>query len=497
MTQSSWLVSIEQASDRVLRTYATPCLGACLAILFLWALLPSPPIPDPDVFARLAVGKLIVGNGVVSDQDPFAFTARLPQWIDHEWLSGLIFYGAWCLDGERALYLVQILALVATVALLMASQRLLVRSPVANLALFVLAVVPCVYLWTTTVRSQIFTYIFTAYLFLALVRYAVHKEGKLLLAFPILMLIWANAHGGFVVGLGLLGISSCIFLARGRLLPIAVLGVSVLVTAINPYGPVTYWRYIISAVGMSRRGIDEWLPLNPFSAAGLIPTLLLALVGVGAILKIKHRQGTYLDLLWGMIIVTCALFGFTHFRLVALLLMALAVFGAPFIEAISQRFASLSAATLRVCLWLGAPCLLVAAWSVTGALSNLRALSFDFRSYPVSAVNYLKSVQKGGNVLVSFNAGSYVIWNLYPRFKVALDGRYEELYPDSTVYSVARALDPRHPGYLQALNEIDPDFIILPSELTASYTPQYPVVFSDGEFAVLRRPQKVLTQEAH
>jgi hypothetical protein len=49
--------------------------------------------------------------------------------------------------------------------------------------------------------------------------------------------------------------------------------------------------------------------------------------------------------------------------------------------------------------------------------------------YPTGAVKYFKNMKFSGNIMVPFNAGSYVSWNLYPDVKVSMDSRFEVAYP--------------------------------------------------------------------
>jgi hypothetical protein len=58
--------------------------------------------------------------------------------------------------------------------------------------------------------------------------------------------------------------------------------------------------------------------------------------------------------------------------------------------------------------------------------------------YPVGAVRFAVDHQIQGNLAVPFNWGEYVLWRLYPNCRVSRDGRYETVYPDSTVEMVDR-----------------------------------------------------------
>src|SRR5439155_18131540 len=87
---------------------------------------------------------------------------------------------------------------------------------------------------------------------------------------PVLFLLWANLHGGWIVGLGvatswLVGRFLDDFVEangtgnRALLRHAAVLAVSVAATLVNPYG-VQLWRFLASTVGVGRE-ITEWRPL--------------------------------------------------------------------------------------------------------------------------------------------------------------------------------------------------------------------------------------------
>src|SRR5438128_2407585 len=64
----------------------TPALG----LFFFAALLGTYHIADGDLWAKLALGASVWLRGEVPHHDVFAFTPILPEYIDHEWGSGVI-----------------------------------------------------------------------------------------------------------------------------------------------------------------------------------------------------------------------------------------------------------------------------------------------------------------------------------------------------------------------------------------------------------------------
>jgi hypothetical protein len=83
---------------------------------------------------------------------------------------------------------------------------------------------------------------------------------------------------------------------------------------------------------------------------------------------------------------------------------------------------------LRISQLLAAACL---AWAVTHGCWRT-TLSGDLAGqsvcYPTGAIGYLQAHGFRGNLLTPFHAGAYVSWEMYPRVKVSLDGRYEVAY---------------------------------------------------------------------
>ena len=111
---------------------------------------------------------------------------------------------------------------------------------------------------TNLIRCQMFTYLFFT-LWLYLLEKIKREKDKLIWIFPVTMLLWANMHGGFLAGIGLV-----LIYAFGELLNrknylkyFGILALIIPVTLINPYG-FELWNYIINASLMPRPDIPEW-----------------------------------------------------------------------------------------------------------------------------------------------------------------------------------------------------------------------------------------------
>jgi hypothetical protein len=94
--------------------------------------------------------------------------------------------------------------------------------------------------------------------------------------------------------------------------------------------------------------------------------------------------------------------------------------------------------------------------------------------YPVGALEYIKRSGLAGNLLTEFAWGEFLLWNLYPRCRVALDGRYETVYPiDVAERYFAFFLNPLQ--HRQFLHDYPPTLILVkPRRPVAEFLRQEP-----------------------
>ncbi len=445
------------------------------------------PQADPDLFARVAVGRLVAINGGVTDQDPFAFTPLRDRWIDHEWLAGVVFYRVAELAGEWGLVAFAVLGMIAMVLVVVRAQHELSG---ASLGWSVLTLLHLFVAWSSIVRSRAFTLVFAGLLLFVLVRWRSGRPAWLWLL-PPCFLVWANAHGGFVAGLGLLGAAAgaVTLRERRRAVPLwTCLAACLAVTFVNPYG-LAYWRYILEATSMERSGILEWQTLQGWQVG------LLAVLGGIYLSGVALRWRTHRPLpeVVGLLAVSTWA-AVDSQRLVNFLLLVLAVYGAAEYRAVIGSIGGLLANGYRVAarhlagvLTLSAPVVLFGL-SVS-YLVRFASSGLGYDIFPVGAVEWLAQRGAGGRLLTHFNHGSFALWRLYPLYQVAVDGRYEETYPEETVQLAWTALQPNAPGHEEALRRVAPDYILVPgADWARDFGPPWVVVYQDPVSAVLARP---------
>src|SRR4029077_3603728 len=132
---------------------------------------------------------------------------------------------------------------------------------------------------TGQVRPQLFsTLLFT--LLLSALTAVESGDTRALLALPVIFLFWANLHGGWILGAGVLGIWTAAQLLDPRRAAsdrrdIVIASVaSAAATLVNPFG-IGLWPFVLQTVRVDRADITDWQPVT-FSADILIVWLAIA-----------------------------------------------------------------------------------------------------------------------------------------------------------------------------------------------------------------------------
>jgi hypothetical protein len=454
------------------------------------------------------MGRLVEKLGYVPDQDPFAFTPKNPRWIDHEWLSGVVFYAIGRSFGDAGFLVFRLVIILVTFSLVLRSAKIWSHGSPP-----LLWVIPCVvhgvFAWRSPVRCQVFTFLFAAILLRCFV--AVVKERRLLWLplIPPMFLAWANLHGGYFLGVGLLLLGS--FLAvlcrperRVFLGALALCATSVALTAINPYGAAEYWGYTIKAIWMPRPAIEEWSAVSPFDNNGSPLVVMAIILAIGVIRRWRSLPTFQMRLqevapaaLW---LAAGFVLGFRHLRLVPLTMLLCIVFGAPYVRAfwtvIEESIPRYAEAATHVCAVVLSVAFVPVLVLGTIAFASAPFAQLSYSEYPVSAAQWLRDSGQTGRLLIDFNRGSFALWRLYPAFQISIDGRYEEVYPESTNALVAQAFRFDHPDGVKALETVNPTHILLDKEVAErrgwrSLAPEWVILKELDGFLVLGRPSSL------
>ncbi len=422
---------------------------------------------DNDLWMHLFAGRTIAGRGAIPRIDDASYTAAGLPWVDHEWLTQLAMLGLFELGGSPALWAAKLAIALLTAWLVWLPVRRHARSPWAwgPVLVLVFAVMARGY----AVRPQVLTYFGVAAL-LAWIDWLTAESGKRkaesrgegtfrvplfsfrcsfrfspsafrssFAAIAIGFALWANLHGAFIAGLGILAAWTVLperLVGRDDGPPLgvraALLATALLAVCLNPYGPGLF-LYILGEL-RGPHPLSEWQPVALGDPAQRPFLLLLALGALTLPFSRLVRARPW----WAAIAVGVALMACRSQRHTPLAAICAA---APLADQLDAALTRLAARTRfrfsAAALSLLAVALLVLAGAQTVMLARLYAdrgrIVFAAGDYPVGAIRHLRAAGLRGNLAVPLDWGGYVLWHAAPDVRVSLDGRFATVYPPAVV----------------------------------------------------------------
>ena len=388
---------------------------------------------DPDTYWHIVLGNWIRAHGFPTT-DVFSFTFSGTHWIAKEWLSQILFAGAYELAGWPGVVALAAGAVALALGLLTAFLQ-------KNLQLTaVLMAVAVAYLLVTAhalARPHVLALPVMVAWVGGLVRAADERRAPSYLLL-LLMVLWANLHGGFTLGIllaGAVGLDAIVAAPRETRKQTAFIWIRFgvltgIAGCITPYGPesmLVTWR--ILSLGPALGLIGEWAPAD-FSHLGAFEIVLVGAIGAALL------RGVTLP--WVRILI---LAGLLHLALSAernsevLGLLAPLFLAAP----LARQFPPLAATGTGTGIGgrhaVLAAVLLVLLIPATVGFAALLDYQPAARMAPARAVEALKAADPGP-VLNDYNFGGYLVYAGVPTF---IDGR-TELYGSAFTLQHHRAL---------------------------------------------------------
>jgi len=507
------------ASPRVIRSVTLFHYAPAL-LLLIAAIADADQFSDPDLWGHIRFGQAAIAAGHLIRFDPYSYTAAGLPWHNHEWLTELLMGWLYNGLGVAGLKLWKFSCAAATAGLL--AIALGATAAPATLQMNLLLLAALAIMPQMQFRPQLFSFVLLAAIIALLARYTYGGRAKLWLAVPI-MLLWANLHGGFIMGTAAITIYAGATAAAGALqgrgcargLRLGVLAACAFAaTFATPYGTGT-WLTVIHALRnpFTRTAVTDWQPMLlalahqwRSSHAGVI--YYICVLAIMALLITGLVVAPAIDDLGlaAIAAVMCAA-AFVAARNMPLAVIASVVPAAHHLGLASRRrtaesaghqgitAASSGGATPAACPdRSGVNQSLVAALAIGLALylGLFSTHIADDSDYPSGAAAFMRNHHMRGNLLCDFGWGEYVIWHLAPEVKVFIDGRYDTVYP----YSVINDYIDFHfarPGAGQVLERYHHDFVLIapdaPVRPLIEWNPHWKLIYSDGASQLFARAE--------
>jgi len=487
--------------QRFLRWFTTRRLAGAILFVALFAMAVRAPV-DTDTWWHLQAGRVTVETGQILQIDRFSHTRYGSAWINHSWLSQVVLYGLFNRFAYAGLGVWIGAVVTATFGLVYVQMS---GDVFTRAFILVLAAATSAVIWVA--RPQLLSFLLTAAVAYVIYLFKWRQVNRLWLLPPIFIL-WVNLHAGYALGFMLLvafvvGEAFNHLLAwmglpreapvvrwRGIALVVGIALLSVLLLVINPY-TTRMWTYYLDTVGIGalQDYIQEWQSpdFHPLHTQPFIWFLLLLLGAIG--LSGQGIDGTDLSMV-AMFVYASLLAGrnFAPFALVTAPVLSRHVSGIWKRLDLGRRVRR-----ARHRPWMGAVNLVVL--SVLLLLAGLKAaqpLSAEFNaaqqreSLPVEAVDWIRRHDPPRELFNPYNWGGYLIWSLYPEYRVFVDGR-TDLYGDRLLRRYLTVEFGRE-GYREILDEHEVETVLTyaegPLSIRLACSADWERVYEDGMAAI-------------
>jgi hypothetical protein len=491
---------------------------------------------DYDFWWHLKTGELIVRQGAIPHADPFSWTRPGAPWNAHEWGWEALLYLVYSAGGW--LGLIYLKAILFGVCALLAAYLALRWGAGLLPALAVTALMAvAVSIWLNA-RPQMLIVLYVLLLLHLLTSY---REGRprALWWLPVIFLFWANTHGSFLIGWGLLalfgvcealqpsprgaglrlamppagegGVQAPALESTGEtpvppdlrlawprprlraLAPLLLPGIaSVLICLANPHlleGALYPFSYLVGENAYHAKVITEYASPDFHEPIFVVLEALLLLTVVAMILSPVGPS------LWELTLLLVGTYLFLKWARNGPLL---AVFCVP----LAARHLSARARRSPAWRWLGdqegaaqqprpallgiAVAVLLLALVLIAPRDPSPAGTIAGNLLPVGATEFIQAKSLPGHMFNTYEWGGYLIWRLAPEYRVYIDGR-ADMYGTPMLQEYEKIVKLK-PGWREALRQRQIQWLLLRAEAPLAVVLEgegdYTVVYQD-ETAVL------------
>jgi hypothetical protein len=399
-------------------------LVGAVFILLTWLVVR--PVQDPDYWWHVTAGRWMLEHGSLPGHDLFTYIVSSRPWIDHEYLTEIGLYATQQTFGLAGLSLLFGAMTWAAIWLIDRRSQLEPQPYVIRALILGLAAVAGSPFWGP--RAQMITFLFVCVELYWLERFLRCGDRQIYLL-PLLMVLWANLHGGFLVAFLFIGIALLALLGEAAMTrkPELVRGAASLAlvgaasAAASLLTPYTY-RLLASvaepqASPLQQSLIQEWLSpdfhllaFRPFEA------MVLALIAGLALARPRPYE-----VLLAVATLALALQSSRHIPIfiAACTPILVRLIGETWRRSSAERGwrlprtspnPRLAAVTAIALLGLGT----FVAVAVQRRMADQQAMTQS--TYPVAASNWLAAhPEVGTRMFNSYGWGGYLVYRFYPQ----------------------------------------------------------------------------------
>ena len=216
-------------------------------------------------------GRELLANGSLPRGNPYSYSAPGFLWLRHEWLSEVAMASMYDRFGPFGLKLIKFVCTALTICFVATAES--ETGAPATLQAAILLMIALILAPVMQFRPQLFDFVALSAIIAMLARHSWRGSAPLWLAIP-LVAIWSNFHGGFFVGIVVMGVygaatvTSDIAAGRGPRRGLGIIAItaaaaaSTLCTFLIPPARDTWYTLIHEILNpMTHYAMTDWEPL--------------------------------------------------------------------------------------------------------------------------------------------------------------------------------------------------------------------------------------------
>lgn len=394
-----------------------------------------------DIGRHLRLGEIIWQTKSVPTTNLFSFTEPDFKFINHHWLSEVIFFGIFNWTGFLGLILFKVIVILFVFLLLFfVAKRYAAFWPLV--ISFILSIF--IFISRTEVRPEIFSFLMLAFYLFALFKAKYEQKHKYLYFLPIAQLFWVNLHIYFFIGPFLILALLVDRLITFKFNPgikriIFVLFLTLMATLVNPagiHGALLPFN-ILNEYGYSiveNQTLSFLADFFKFNWSIFIFKLSAVILISSIILTAQKLRQRIFEIIISIFFIYAGfkmlrnlpLYALASFPVMAILLTDIQDFLLRFNLNKLRGFGRIgNIFKVLVSVFLVLMIFFVVSGNYYKKTGPLKVFGFSVPNGLERAVDFVKQNKVQGPMFNNFDIGGYLIWQLYPQEKVFVDNRPE------------------------------------------------------------------------
>ena len=434
------------------------------------------PISNPDLWWHLKTGEYIVENHVLPEYDPFSYTSPKEYSIRNKvvlsgyYLTQIIYYAAHRTAGFLGILSLRFIIIALFIALIYYRSRATGGSHLLSLSCTAISMLGFLPIYMLD-RPQILSFLFFCALMALLERY--RDKNRLSYLLMPLMISWGWFHGGYIFGdIILLIFIAANFIQRGfnknNLPPFFWALGGIACSFLSP----NYWLPFFTILDLKEKHDFLWFVAEYQTTFSALATgtdaVLFVMLGIAITTSVTFFSGFVKRKIYlpdVLILLFTASSALMFMRNTAFFMTGLMPMAVTYIVGLQPYFKNVRFGVthkLFAIIFLASS---LGYWSLRlyreGNDFSIDRLAF----YPQEAAAFIEQKQFRGPMFNEYDWGGYLIWRLYPKHKVFIDGRVlSEAYLQEYLTAARGSLEEKNgiPEYKRVLDSVGVQFILQP-----------------------------------